>query len=120
MNAEIANWSEPLPADHFTPAFSDLPKGVGAQLAEGQNASGVYRCILLDAAWHTYTDCRPRADQRSPGGRVRNRRQSVPVPRNAQRVTRNAQRATRNEDTVFVETDIANQICRGVVGQLAQ
>jgi hypothetical protein len=53
----IASWPEPLPPGYSWPAWSDLPHtepyGVG-DFHEADNAAGVYRCILLDAAWHAY------------------------------------------------------------------
>lgn len=109
-DGETANWSEPLRPGYSWPAFSDLPKGVGPQLAEGQDARGAYRCILLDAAWHAYDDGDEdlattyvlQADEYA----IAENPSLFPV--------------TRHEDTVFGEVDIANQICRGVVGELSQ
>lgn len=53
----IASWPEPLPPGYSWPAWSDLPHtepyGVG-DFHEADNAAGVYRCILVDAAWHAY------------------------------------------------------------------
>ena len=53
----IADWPESLPPGYTWPAWSDLPHtepyGVG-DFHEADNAAGIYRCILLDAAWHAY------------------------------------------------------------------
>lgn len=46
----MADWSEPLPRGYTWPAFSDLPEPGSSQIAEAQNAGGIYRCILVDAA----------------------------------------------------------------------
>ena len=109
-DADVNDWPKSLPAGYTWPAFSDLPRDVGPQLSEGQNAGGVYRCILLDAAWNAYNDddaalamaYAVEADQYAVAGNP----SLYPV--------------TRHKDTVFGEIDIAHQICRGVVGDLTR
>ena len=51
--AAIGAWTEPLPPGYSWPAWDDLPH-IGGQLDEMDNAQGVYRCILINAAWHAY------------------------------------------------------------------
>lgn len=52
--AEIADWADPLPPGYAWPSFTELPDVGRSQLADGQNATGIYRCMLIEAAWNAY------------------------------------------------------------------
>ncbi len=80
------------------------------QLGEADNASGIYRCILIDAAWHAYFETNDPVA--SKGYATRADQYVIPDnPSFSQPVT---------EDGVIVDSELAraNGICRGIVGEL--
>lgn len=53
--AEIDAWPEALPPGYSWPAWDDLPHAGGLYGLQPQdNAAGVYRCMLVSAAWFAY------------------------------------------------------------------
>ena len=108
--AEVAAWPDPLPPGYSWPAYSDLPTGLaGTQVGDAQNAKGVYRCILIDAAWHAYfEDNDPVSSKdfarRADTFRIPDNRSTIPV----------------TKDGVIVDSELAtaNGICRGIAGEL--
>lgn len=109
---EIASWPEPLPPGYSWPAWTDLPHleayGVG-DFAQADNASGVYRCILVDAAWHAYFE----ADDPMAARDYATRADSYVIPGN---------QATEpvTQDGLIVDDELARAsgICRGIAGDL--
>ena len=105
-NAEVAAWPDPLPDGYSWPAYADLPTYVG-QLADAKNASGVYRCILIDAAWTAYFEDDDAAASKDYAARA----DALVVPDNPSffPVMR---------DGVVIATDLAaaSGICQAVLG----
>lgn len=53
--ADIAAWPDALPPGYSWPAWDDLPHAGGLYGLQPQdNAAGVYRCMLVSAAWFAY------------------------------------------------------------------
>lgn len=110
--AETASWPESLPPGYSWPAWTDLPHlepyGVG-DFAQADNASGVYRCILVDAAWHAYFE----ADDPIAARGYATRADSYVIPGN---------QATEpvTQDGLIVDDELARAsgICRGIAGDL--
>lgn len=111
--AEIASWPEPLPPGYSWPAWADLPHvdlyGIG-QLGEADNASGVYRCILIDAAWHAYFEANDPVASKDYATRAD--KYAIPGNHSTRPVTR---------DGVIIDSDLAasNGICLGIAGELS-
>jgi hypothetical protein len=110
--AAIADWSDPLPPGYSWPVWADLPHidpyGVG-QLGEADNASGVYRCILIDAAWHAYFE----ANDAVASEDYATRADSYAIPDNPSTLP-----VTQNGDIIGSDLAAANGICFGIVGDL--
>jgi hypothetical protein len=110
--AAIADWSDPLPPGYSWPAWADLPHidpyGVG-QLGEADNASGVYRCILIDAAWHAYFE----ANDAVASEDYATRADSYAIPDNPSTLP-----VTQNGVIIGSDLAAANGICLGIVGDL--
>ena len=106
----IADWREPLPPGYFWPAWTDLPHtepfGVG-DFHEADNANGVYRCILLDAAWHAYFEDNDPVTSKDYATRADN--YAIPG---------NDATPTVTEDGLIVDDQLAraNGICQGISG----
>lgn len=110
--AEIALWPEPLPPGYSWPAWADLPHvdpyGIG-QLGRADNASGVYRCILIDAAWHAYFEANDSTAARDYATRADN--YVIPDNPSILPVT---------QDGIIIDSALATAsgICLGIAGDL--
>ena len=107
--AAIASWTEPLPPGYSWPAWDDLPHIASGQLLPMDNAEGVYRCILIDAAWHAYFE-----DNDAPASKeYATRADEFLIPDNP-----SSQPVTR--DGVIVDENLASAsgICQGISGPL--
>lgn len=110
--ADIASWPEPLPPGYSWPRWEDLPHidphGVG-QLGEADNASGIYRCILVDAAWHAYFEANDSAAARDYATRA----DKFVIPDNPSILP-------VTKDGVIIDSDLARAsgICIGITGEL--
>jgi len=107
----IAAWPEPPPPGYSWPAWLDLPHidPLGnSQLGQADNASGVYRCILIDAAWHAYFEANDPGTSKDYAIRDNH---VIPGNPSIRPVT---------QDGVIVDRDLAasNGICRGIAGDL--
>ncbi len=112
-DAAIAAWPESLPPGYTWPAWTDLPHidwtGRG-QLGRADNASGVYRCILIDAAWHAYFEANDPVASKDYAARA----DHYVMPDNPSIVP-------VMQDGVIVDEELAraNGICRGISGELS-
>jgi hypothetical protein len=110
--AAIAAWPEPLPPGYSWPTWTDLPHlephGVG-HFRQADNASGIYRCILIDAAWHAYFEANDPVASKDYA--MRADQYAIPDNPATLRVT---------EDGAIIDSDlpIASNICRGIAGEL--
>ncbi len=107
---EIASWPEALPQGYTWPSWDELPHVGSEQLAQADNASGVYRCILLDAAWHAYFE----DDDAEASRDYAVRADSYAIPENPSLIT-----VTENGAIIDAELAAANGICRGISGELS-
>lgn len=107
----IAEWPEPLPPGYAWPAWSDLPHvqrfGQVGDFVEVDNAAGIYRCILIDAAWHAYFE----ANDPVASKEYATRADEFVVPDND--LT-----PTVTQDGVIVDEELAraNGLCQGISG----
>lgn len=106
---EIASWPESLPQGYTWPSWEELPHIGSEQLAQADNASGVYRCILLDAAWHAYFEDNDAEASRDYAIRA----DSYAILENPSLIT-----VTENGAIIDDELAAANGICRGISGEL--
>ncbi|WP_157535982.1 hypothetical protein [Microbacterium sp. Root166] len=110
--AAIATWPQPLPPGYSWPAWTNLPhigaRGAG-QLGEADNASGVYRCILVDAAWHAYFETNDPVASKDYATRA----DQYVIPDNPNIIP-----VTENGVIIDQALATANGICRGIVGEL--
>lgn len=106
----IADWPEPLPPGYSWPAWSDLPHtepfGAG-DFHEADNADGVYRCILIDAAWHAYFEDNDPATSKDYATRA----DKYAIPGNEATPT-----ITDHGRIVDEELARANGLCQGISG----
>lgn len=106
----IADWPEPLPPGYSWPAWSDLPHtepfGAG-DFHEADNADGVYRCILIDAAWHAYFEDNDPAASKDYATSA----DKYAIPGNEATPT-----VTDNGRIVDEELARANGLCQGISG----
>ena len=108
--AAIANWPEPLPPGYSWPEWSDLPHieryGVG-DFRQADNANGIYRCILIDAAWHAYFEANDPVASKDYATRA----DTYAIPGNDAT-------PTVTSDGLIVDDELAraNGICQGISG----
>ncbi|GAA2990231.1 hypothetical protein JOD63_001011 [Microbacterium terrae] len=108
--AAIAEWPEPLPPGYSWPDWDDLPHtepfGVG-DFSEADNASGIYRCILIDAAWHAYFETNDPVTSKDYAIRA-----------DAYAIVGNDATPTVTRDGLIVDEELAraNGICQGISG----
>lgn len=108
--AAIADWREPLPPGYSWPDWADLPHterfGVG-DFRQADNAAGVYRCILLDAAWHAYFEADDPVASKDYATRA-----------DAYAIAGNDATPTVTVDGLIVDDELAraNGICQGISG----
>lgn len=110
--ADIAAWTEPLPPGYSWPAWNDLPHtepfGVG-YFAQADNAAGVYRCILIDAAWHAYFETNDAPASKDYATRA----DAYAIPDNPE-----TNLVTECGRIIDEELARANNFCRGIAGDL--
>jgi hypothetical protein len=110
--AAIAAWPEALPPGYSWPAWADLPHidpSGRTQLGQADNATCVYRCILIDAAWHAYFE----ADDPVASKDYATRADRYVTPHNP-----STQPVSKDGIIIDGELASANGICRGIVGEL--
>jgi len=111
--AEVASWPEPLPPGYSWPDWTQLPHydiyGTG-QLGRADNASGVYRCILIDAAWHAYFEDNDAAASKDYATRA----DKYVVPDNP-----STPLVTQDGLIIDPMLSVANGNCIGIVGELS-
>ena len=110
--ADIAAWTEPLPPGYSWPAWEDLPHldplALGP-LGSADNAAGVYRCILIDVAWHAYFEANDPVGSKDYA--IRSDQYLIPDNPSFSPVTERG-------NIIDSELARANAICTGISGPL--